>query len=95
MKLLEVACRKAARHCWQAGQVLARPSLGCSSWLPVRAIMASRECTGIGLTTAAKIVERHGGSISADAEPGRGATFDFTLKAGPATTPTRPAPDTP
>lgn len=34
---------------------------------------------GIGLTTVKRIIERHGGSIEADAAVGQGALFKFTL----------------
>jgi light-regulated signal transduction histidine kinase (bacteriophytochrome) len=48
------------------------------------------EGTGIGLASVRRVLARHGGHISADATPGKGARFAFTL---PAST-DAPQPDT-
>jgi len=39
--------------------------------------------TGLGLSITKQIVEKHGGAIGFDSEPGRGTTFFFTLPLSP------------
>ncbi|MBK1689902.1 sensor histidine kinase [Rubrivivax gelatinosus] len=59
------------------------PALADRLFVPFSRLHAGEDYagTGIGLSIVQRIVERHGGTVAAHGEPGRGARFEFTLAA--------------
>jgi PAS domain S-box-containing protein len=51
-------------------------------FVPFQRLPGAEECRGlgIGLATVERIIRRHGGTIWAEGEPGKGAIFHFTLQ---------------
>ncbi len=50
-------------------------------------LVKKHQGTGLGLAITRRLVQKHGGTVSVETAPGRGATFRFTIPAGKASVP--------